>query len=78
DTKNDLVGRQVYRLLTSIHDIFEQIVEKIRATDKAIKEAAEQERKLAASRNFDIQKLQADLDSIRKENELLEQQLHQN
>ncbi|URE49458.1 hypothetical protein MUK42_08625 [Musa troglodytarum] len=80
DAKNDPVGRQVYRLLTSIHDIFEQIMEKIRATDKARKEAAEQEKKLAAisSRNFDIQKLQADLDSIRKENELLEQQLHHN
>ncbi|XP_009419973.1 uncharacterized protein LOC103999829 isoform X4 [Musa acuminata AAA Group] len=80
DAKNDPVGRQAYRLLTSIHDIFEQIVEKIRATDKARKEGAEQEKKLAAisSRNFDIQKLQADLDSIRKENELLEQQLYHN
>ncbi|XP_064983841.1 uncharacterized protein LOC135624299 isoform X4 [Musa acuminata AAA Group] len=80
DAKNDPVGRQAYRLLTSIHDIFEQIVEKIRSTDKARKEGAEQEKKLAAisSRNFDIRKLQADLDSIRKENELLEQQLYHN
>lgn len=73
------MGRQVYRLLTSIHDSFEQISEKILATDRARREAAELEAKLAAlsSRSFGIDKLQSDLDSIRKENELLEQQFHQ-
>ncbi|WOL06410.1 hypothetical protein Cni_G15144 [Canna indica] len=78
DTKNDSVGRQVYRLLTSIHDCFEQIREKTLATDRAKREAAEQEKKLASisSRSFDIHKLQQDLDAIRKENELLERRLH--
>ncbi|ONK79338.1 uncharacterized protein A4U43_C01F5350 [Asparagus officinalis] len=79
EAKKDAMGRQVYRLLTSIHDSFEQISEKILATDRARREAAELEAKLAAlsSRSFGIDKLQSDLDSIRKENELLEQQLHQ-
>lgn len=60
-----------------MHDIFEQIREKILATDRARREAAEHEKKLAAfsSRTLDFDKLQADLDSIKKENESLEQQL---
>ncbi|KAG6520855.1 coiled-coil domain-containing protein 22 homolog [Zingiber officinale] len=77
NTKDDPAGRQLYRLLTSIHDVFEQIREKILATDRARREAAEHEKKLAAisSRTLDFDKLQADLDSIKKENESLEQQL---
>lgn len=78
EAKKDAVGRQVYRLLTSIHDSFEQISEKILTTDRARREAADLEVKLAvlSSRSFDINKLQSDLDSIRKENDLLEQQVH--
>ncbi|XP_010942886.1 uncharacterized protein [Elaeis guineensis] len=77
NAKDDPVRRQVYRLLTSIHDSFEQISDKLLAADRARREAAEQDAKLTAisSRSFDINKLQADLDSIRKENEFLEQQL---
>ncbi|KAL5981940.1 hypothetical protein ACLOJK_016007 [Asimina triloba] len=77
DAKNDPVRRQAYRLLTSIHESFQQISEKILATDRTRREAADQEAKLAtmASRSFDMDKLEADLDAIRKENELLEQQL---
>lgn len=77
EAKKDAMGRQVYRLLTSIHDSFEQISDKILAIDRARREAAEQEAKLAAlsSRSIDINKLQSDLDSIRKENDFLEQQL---
>ena len=73
------MGRMVYRLLTSIHDSFEQISDKILAADRARREAAEQEAKLTAlsSRSIDIDKLQSDLDSIRKENEFLEQKLRQ-
>ncbi|XP_077222646.1 coiled-coil protein [Tasmannia lanceolata] len=80
DAKNDPVRRQAYRLLTSIHGSFEQISDKILATDRARREAAELEAKLAAmvSRSFDIDKLQADLDAIKKENDLLEQQLLHN
>ncbi|KAJ6824718.1 coiled-coil domain-containing protein 22-like protein [Iris pallida] len=78
EAKKDAIGRQVYRLLTSIHDSFEQISEKILTTDRARREAADLEVKLASlsSRSFDINKLQTDLDSLRKENDLLEQQVH--
>lgn len=74
------MARQAYRLLTGIHESFEQISEKIRATDKARREVAEYEAKLVAvvSRSLNIDKLQADLDAIRKENEHLEQQLESN
>ncbi|XP_074564530.1 uncharacterized protein LOC141821065 isoform X2 [Curcuma longa] len=77
NTKDDPAGRQLYRLLTSMHDVFEQIGEKILATDRARRESAEHEKKLAAisSRTLEFDKLQADLDSIKKENESLEQQL---
>lgn len=71
------MARQAYRLLTGIHESFEQISEKIRATDKARREVAEYEAKLVAvlSRSLNMDKLQADLDAIRKENEHLEQHL---
>ncbi|KAG0466298.1 hypothetical protein HPP92_017878 [Vanilla planifolia] len=57
---------------------FGQISDTILATDRARREAAEWEAKLASlsSRSFDITKLQADLDYINKENELLEQLCH--
>ena len=74
----DAVVKQAYRLLTSIHESFEQISEAILATDRTRREVAEHEAKLAAlaSRSLDIDKLQADLDSIKKENEFLEGRLH--
>uniref|UniRef100_A0A5B7A883 Putative coiled-coil domain-containing protein 22 isoform X2 n=1 Tax=Davidia involucrata TaxID=16924 RepID=A0A5B7A883_DAVIN len=78
EAKKDPVARQAYRLLTSIHESFEQISEKILTTDRTQREVAEHEAKLAAlaSQSLNIDKLQADLDAIRKENELLEQRLH--
>lgn len=78
EAKKDAMGRQAYRLLSSIHDSFQQIADTILATDRAQREAAALEAKLAklSSRGFDITRLQADLDSIRKENELLEQKCH--
>ncbi|KAF3453274.1 hypothetical protein FNV43_RR03714 [Rhamnella rubrinervis] len=74
EAKKDTVGRQAYRLLTSIHDSFEKISDKILATDRIRREVAQREKKLAtmASRGFNIEKLQADLDAIRMENEHLE------
>ncbi|CAK9145082.1 unnamed protein product [Ilex paraguariensis] len=77
EAKKDPVGRQAYRLLTSIHESFEQISEKILATDRTSREVADLEAKLAsmASRSLNIDKLQADLDSIREENESLQQGL---
>ncbi|KAA8527087.1 hypothetical protein F0562_008684 [Nyssa sinensis] len=78
EAKKDPVARQAYRLLTSIHESFELISEKILATDRTRREAAEREAKLAAlaSQSLNIDKLQADLDAIRKENELLQHRLH--
>jgi cell shape-determining protein MreC len=78
EAKKDPVGRQAYRLLTSFHETFEQISEKILTTDRVRREVAEHEKKLAAmaSRSLNVDKLQADLDAIRKENEYLEQRLN--
>ncbi|KAL8462167.1 hypothetical protein ACS0TY_033297 [Phlomoides rotata] len=75
--KKDYVARQAYRLLTNIHESFEQITEKILATDRTRRDTADYEAKLVNinSRGLDIGKLQADLDTIRKENEFLEQRL---
>lgn len=74
EAKKDTVGRQAYRLLTSIHESFEKISEKILATDRIRREVAQREKKLAtmASRSLDLEKLQADIDAIRRENEHLE------
>ncbi|KAH7545420.1 hypothetical protein FEM48_Zijuj01G0092000 [Ziziphus jujuba var. spinosa] len=74
EAKKDTVGKQAYRLLTSIHESFEQISEKIMATDRIRREVAQREKKLAAiaSRSLNIDKLQADLDVIKRENEHLE------
>lgn len=79
EAKKDPVARQAYRLLTNIHESFEQIAEKTLATDRTRRDAADYEAKLAtiSARSMNMSKLQADLDAIRKENELLEQRLHQ-
>ncbi|MED6219791.1 hypothetical protein PIB30_039005 [Stylosanthes scabra] len=64
EAKKDVTGRQIYRLLTSIHQGFEQISEKIMATDRIRREVAEYEMKLAAltPRSLDANKLHADAD----------------
>ncbi|XP_031375479.1 coiled-coil domain-containing protein 22 isoform X1 [Punica granatum] len=80
EAKKDQVGRQAYRLLTSIHETFEQITEKILATDRVQRERAEHEKKLAgmATGSSNISKLEANLETIVKENEYLEQRLQHN
>lgn len=77
EAKKDQVGRQAYRILTNIHDSFEQIAENLLATDRARREVTDYEGKLAtmASRSVDIDKLKADLDTIRRENDFLEKKL---
>lgn len=74
EAKKDPVGRQAYRLLTNIHESFEKIRDQILTADKAQREVAELEVKLTAisSRNLDKDKLQADLNALRRENEHLE------
>ncbi|KAK7305276.1 hypothetical protein VNO77_43178 [Canavalia gladiata] len=71
EAKKDPAGPQVYRLLVSIHQGFEQISEKILATDRIRREIAEYEMKLAAttSRSLDVNELKANLDAIIRENE---------
>lgn len=73
EAKKDQVGRQAYRLLTSIHQTFEQMCEKILATDRARREIAEHEKKLAVMTSQSL--LQPDLEVIVKENENLERHL---
>lgn len=77
EAKKDSVGRQAYQLLTSIHECFEEIREKILATDKTQREVAELQAKLSviASEDLGMDKLQADLDAMRMENEQLENSL---
>ncbi|KAM7495661.1 hypothetical protein LguiB_030270 [Lonicera macranthoides] len=76
--KKDPVGPQAYRLLVSIHESFEQMSEKILATDRTRREVAEFEAKLSAmaSQSLNIDKLQVDLDALRKENEFPQQVFH--
>lgn len=71
------MGRQAYKILTNSHDSFEQIAENLLATDRTRREVTDYEGKLAtmASRTVDIDKLKADLDTIRRENDLLEKKL---
>ncbi|RYR45300.1 hypothetical protein Ahy_A07g031137 [Arachis hypogaea] len=76
EAKKDATGRQIYRLLTSIHQGFEQISQKIMATDRIRREVAEYEMKLAAMtpRSLDANKLHADadIDVVVKENDYFE------
>ncbi|XP_057475079.1 LOW QUALITY PROTEIN: uncharacterized protein LOC130763142 [Actinidia eriantha] len=76
EAKKDPVGRQAYKLLTGIHESFEQISDKILSIDRVRREVGEYEAKLSAlaSRSFNIDKLQTDFDAIRRENEFLEEQ----
>ncbi|KAG5090852.1 hypothetical protein JHK82_049630 [Glycine max] len=71
EAKKDPTGLHVYRLLVSIHKGFEQISEKILATDRIRREVAEYETKLAAtaSRSLDVSELKANLDAIIREKE---------
>lgn len=80
EAKRDPGVRKAYRLLTSLHDCFGQISEKILTTDRISREMTELEKKLAAmaSRSLNVDKLQADLDAIVKENECLELRLAEN
>ncbi|KAI3510196.1 hypothetical protein L1887_25727 [Cichorium endivia] len=77
EAKKDQVGEQAQILLTAIHESFEEISEKILATDRARRETTDLQTKLSsiATRTLNVDKLQADLDSIRKENQYLQSQL---
>lgn len=68
------MGEEAHILVTGIHESFEEISEKILATDRARREMTDLETKLSsiASRTLNIDKLQADLDALRKENNYLQ------
>ncbi|CAK8565766.1 unnamed protein product [Lathyrus sativus] len=68
EAKKDPIGQQVYKLLVNIHKGFEQIPEKILATDRIRREVSDCEMKLATipstSRSLEVSKLQSDLDGV--------------
>lgn len=70
-------AKQAYRLLTGIHESFQQISDKILSTDRIRRETTEYEAKLSAlsRQSFNVEKLQVDLDAIRRENEFLERSI---
>ncbi|KAL2332852.1 hypothetical protein Fmac_014065 [Flemingia macrophylla] len=74
EAKKDPTGLQVYRLLVSIHRGFEQISEKIMATDRVRREVAEYEMKVAAttSERLGVSDLKASVDTIVREDALPE------
>ncbi|XP_024968754.1 coiled-coil domain-containing protein 22 isoform X2 [Cynara cardunculus var. scolymus] len=74
ESKKNQAGEQAHDLLTVIHESFEEISEKILATDRARREATELETKLSriGTQSLNVAKLEADLDAIRKENEYLQ------
>ncbi|XP_071725718.1 uncharacterized protein [Rutidosis leptorrhynchoides] len=74
EAKKDQVVEQAHILLTTIHESFEEISVKILATDRAHREILDLETKLTSigARSLNVNKLQADLDAIRKENEYLQ------
>ncbi|PIA57994.1 hypothetical protein AQUCO_00500134v1 [Aquilegia coerulea] len=78
DVKKDLVRQQAHRLLTAIHESFGHISEQILITDRIRREAVEQETKLAAvsTSTLPMDRLQVDLDALRKEEKLLVDPLH--
>lgn len=75
--KEHVVGEEAHILVTGIHESFEEISEKILATDRARRETTHLETKLSsiATRTLNVDKLQADLDAIRKENQYLQSRL---
>ncbi|CAN6479720.1 unnamed protein product [Victoria cruziana] len=77
DAKKDPVRKQAYLLLVGIHESFSQIADTILAIDRVKREASDYEAKLASlsSTYFGVDKLEADLNSLQKENELLEKQI---
>ncbi|KAF5949601.1 hypothetical protein HYC85_011594 [Camellia sinensis] len=79
EAKKGTVGGRALMLLTSIHESFDQIADKILSADQMRREVGEYEAKLSAlaRRSFNVDKLQADLDAIRRENEFLERQTPQ-
>ncbi|EYU27465.1 hypothetical protein ABFS82_13G155900 [Erythranthe guttata] len=79
EAKKDPVARQAYRLLKDIHESFEQIAETILASDRSRRDAADYETRLSnvSARSLNMSKLQADLEAIRKENDLLEQRINE-
>jgi hypothetical protein len=68
--KKEPLGRQSYRLLTSLHENFSECYDKIFSIDRIQREISELQETVESleQRPVDINKLQADIDSIVAEN----------
>ncbi|CAM6105502.1 unnamed protein product [Calypogeia fissa] len=79
DAKRDPVCRQAYRLLSTVHGSFENIVAKVLEMDKIGREISELQAKLEdlEKRPLDTAGVQADLDAILGENKVLERKLQE-
>lgn len=77
DAKKDAVCRQAYRQLSTIHETFADIVDKVMEMDKTGREIAELQAQLEELQksSLDVTSVQSDLDAITTENRLLEKRL---
>ncbi|KAG0585016.1 hypothetical protein KC19_3G250900 [Ceratodon purpureus] len=77
DAKKDPVCRQSYRQLTTIHETFADIVDKVLEMDKTGRDIAELQAQLEELQksSLDVQSVQADLDAVAIETRALERRL---
>lgn len=77
DAKKDPVCRQSYRQLTTIHETFADIVDKVLEMDKTGREIAELQAQLEELQksSLDVQSVQKDLDAVAIETHALERRL---
>lgn len=77
DAKKDPVCRQSYRQLTTIHETFADIVDKVLEMDKTGREIAELQAQLEELQksSLDVQSVQADVDAVAIETRALERRL---
>ncbi|CAM6038487.1 unnamed protein product [Sphagnum compactum] len=77
DAKRDAVCRQAYRLLSTIHETFADIVDRVFEMDKTSREIAELQAKLEELEKspVDIVSVQSDLDMVVAENQIMDRRL---
>lgn len=77
DAKKDPVCRQSYRQLTTIHETFADIVDKVLEMDKTGREIAELQAQLEELQksSLDVQSVQKDVDAVAVETHALERRL---
>lgn len=77
DAKKDLVCRQSYRQLTTIHETFADIVDKVLEMDKTGRDIAELQAQLEELQksSLDVRSVQADVDAVATETRALERRV---